>query len=383
MTQWTIHATAAFGLEAVVKRQCEALGFGPCRIEEGHVLFPGTCEDVMRANLYLASADRVLLEVGRFRAESFDALFEATKALDWTAYLPRDARFPVRAKTVQSQLASPSDVQKLVKKAVVTALQRRDALEHFPEDGALYPIDVTIRHDECVVCMDTTGEGLFKRGYRREKGGAPLKETLAAALVDLSVWTPDRPFADVFCGSGTLVIEAARKARGIAPGLDRSFLFLDWPWMDAQRYKELRREALSRVKTDLEADMLGFDIDPTMVRIARHNAEEAGVSDMVHFVTRDMREVGLRENFGVLVTNPPYGKRLSPVEGVEELMCDFARRFLTLRTWSIYVLTVMPDFEKRALQEAGKEATRRRKLFNGGEQTTYYQFLGPDPKRFR
>ena len=383
MTQWTIHATAAFGLEAVVKRQCEALGFGPCRIEEGHVLFSGDVEDVMRANLYLASADRVLLEVGRFRAESFDALFEATRALGWTDCLPCDARFPVRAKTVQSQLASPSDVQKLVKKAVVTALQRRDALEHFPEDGALFPIDVTIRHDECVVCLDTTGEGLFKRGYRREKGGAPLKETMAAALIDLSVWTPDRPFADVFCGSGTLVIEAARKARGIAPGLDRSFLFLHWPWIDAQRYRELRREALAAVKTDLEADMLGFDIDPAMVRIARHNAEEAGVSDMVRFVKRDMREVGFRENFGVLVTNPPYGKRLSPVEGVDELMRDFARQFLTLRTWSTYVLTAMPDFEKLTLHEAGKEATRRRKLFNGGEETTYYQFLGPDPKLFR
>ncbi|MBY0584601.1 class I SAM-dependent RNA methyltransferase [Murdochiella sp. Marseille-P8839] len=383
MKQWTIHATAAFGLEAVVKRQCEALGFGPCCIEEGHVLFPGDVEDVMRANLYLASADRVLLEVGRFRAESFDALFEATRALDWTSYLPCDARFPVRAKTVQSQLASPSDVQKLVKKAVVTALQRRDPLEHFPEDGALFPIDVTIRHDECVVCLDTTGEGLFKRGYRREKGGAPLKETMAAALIDLSVWTPDRPFADVFCGSGTLVIEAARKARGIAPGLDRSFLFLHWPWINAQRYRELRREALAAVKTDLEADMLGFDIDPAMVQIARHNADEAGVSDMVRFVKRDMRQVGFSENFGVLVTNPPYGKRLSPVEGVDALMRDFARRFLTLRTWSTYVLTAMPDFETLTLHEAGREATRRRKLFNGGEETTYYQFLGPDPKLFR
>lgn len=382
MTQWTIHATAAFGLEAAVKRQCEALGFSPCRIEEGHVLFAGDVEDVMRANLYLASADRVLLEVGRFRAESFDALFEATRALDWTSYLPCDARFPVRAKTVQSKLASPSDVQKLVKKAVVTALQRRDALEHFPEDGALFPIDVTIRHDECVVCLDTTGEGLFKRGYRREKGGAPLKETMAAALIDLSVWTPDRPFADVFCGSGTLVIEAARKARGIAPGLDRSFLFFHWPWVDAQQYRELRREALAAVKTDLEADMLGFDIDPAMVQIARHNAEEAGVSDMVRFVKRDMHQVGFSENFGVLVTNPPYGKRLSPVEGVDALMRDFARRFLTLRTWSTYVLTAMPDFETLTLHEAGKEATRRRKLFNGGEETTYYQFLGPDPKLF-
>lgn len=382
MTQ-TIHATAAFGLEAVVKRQCEALGFGPCHIEEGHVLFPGTSEEVMRANLYLASADRVLLEVGRFSVTSFDALFEHTQALPWTTYLPRDAHFPVRARTIQSKLASPSDVQKLVKKAIVTALQRRDALAFFPEDGALFPIDVTIRHDECVICLDTTGEGLFKRGYRREKGGAPLKETMAAALIDLCVWTPDRPFADVFCGSGTLVIEAARKARGIAPGVDRSFLFLQWPWMDAGRYTELRREALAKVKTNREADMLGFDIDPKMVGIARRNAEEAGVSDMVHFITRDMREVGLNENFGVMVTNPPYGKRLSPEEGVQELMKDFAQRFLRLRTWSTYVLTSMPDFERIVQQETGKEVTRRRKLFNGGEETTYYQFLGPDPRRFR
>ena len=383
MTQWTIHATAAFGLEAVVKRQCEALGLGPCRIEEGHVLFVGGIEEVMRANLYLASADRVLVEVGRFSAECFDALFEGTKALDWTMYLPRNARFPVRAKTVQSKLASPSDVQKIVKKAVVSALQRRDALEHFPEDGALFPIDVLLRHDECVICLDTTGEGLFKRGYRLEKGGAPLKETMAAALIDLSVWTIDRPFADVFCGSGTLVIEAARKARGIAPGLDRTFLFQQWPWMDAKQYTQLRREALAKVKTDLQAEMLGFDIDPAMVRIARHNAEEAGVSDMVRFVKRDMREVGLSENFGVIVTNPPYGKRLSPLEGVDVLMRDFARRFLTLRTWSAYVITAMPEFERMVREETGKEASRRRKLFNGGEEVTYYQFVGPDPKRFR
>lgn len=383
MTQWTIHATAAFGLEAVVKRQCEALGLEPCRIEEGHVLFVGGTEEVMRANLYLASADRVLIEVGRFPAECFDALFEGTKALDWTMYLPRNARFPVRAKTVQSTLASPSDVQKIVKKAVVGALQRRDALEYFPEDGALFPIDVLLRHNECIICLDTTGEGLFKRGYRLEKGGAPLKETMAAALIDLSVWTIDRPFADVFCGSGTLVIEAARKARGIAPGLDRTFLFQQWPWMDAKQYTPLRREALAKVKTDLQAEMLGFDIDPAMVRIARHNAEEAGVSDMVRFVKRDMREVGLSENFGVMVTNPPYGKRLSPVEGVDVLMRDFARRFLTLRTWSAYVITAMPEFEKIVGEETGKEASRRRKLFNGGEEVTYYQFVGPDPKRFR
>lgn len=383
MTQWTIHATAAFGLEAVVRRQCEALGFGPCQVEAGHVLFPGSLTTMQKANLYLASADRVLLEVGRFPTESFEGLFDAVAAMDWAEILPENARFPVRARTVKSKLASPSDVQKIVKKAIVTSLQKRYAIGHFPEDGALFPIDVSIRHDECVVCLDTTGEGLFKRGYRREKGGAPLKETLAAALVDLSVWTPDRAFADVFCGSGTIVIEAARKARGIAPGLDRSFLFMDWPWADAEGYKKLRRQAMGQIRMDLKTEMLGFDIDPAMVRIAKRNAEEAGVADMVHFLCRDMREVGLQENFGVMISNPPYGKRLEPEEGVKELMESFATRFLNLRSWSVYLLTAMQEFESIAWQKAGKKATRRRKLFNGGEETTYYQFVGPDPKLFR
>ncbi len=225
----TIQATAAFGLEAVVRRQCESIGLEPCRIEDGHVLFPGGSEEIMKANLYLASADRILLELGRFQAASFDELFDGVAHLPWTEWLPRDACFPVRAKCVRSRLASPSDVQKIVKKAIVTRLQKKYHESRFSESGALFPVDVRIHKDQCVICLDTTGEGLFKRGYRVNKGEAPIKETLAAALVDLSVWNASRPLADVFCGSGTLLIEAARRARHIPPGIDRSFLFQSWP----------------------------------------------------------------------------------------------------------------------------------------------------------
>lgn len=379
MSKWTIHATAASGLEAVVKRECEKLGLGPCRVEDGHVLFSGDATAIMRANLWLSVADRVLVECGRFEATSFDALFETVAAMPWADVLPANAAFPVQAKTVRSTLASPSDVQKITKKAIVRAMQRKYALEHFPEDGPRVPVDVTLRRDQAIVTVDTTGEGLFKRGYRQHKGGAPIKETLAAALIDLSVWTPERDFADVFCGSGTLVIEAARKAKHIAPGIDRTFLFQEWPWMDPTAFRDLRREAFGAIRTHVDGRFLGTDIDLRMVDIARKNAQDAGVDDVVRFVHRDMREVGLAESFGVLITNPPYGQRLAPEEGVATLMRDFARRFFALRTWSLYVITALRDFETLA----GREATRRRKLFNGGEEATYYQFLGPDPRQFR
>lgn len=379
MSEWTIHATAASGLEAVVKWECEALGFGPCRIEQGHVLFSGTAQDIMCANLWLGAADRVLVECGRFHVTTFSDLFDAVYALPWEDVLSVDAAFPVQARTVRSTLASPSDVQRLTKKAIVKALQRKFAQEHFSEEGARFPVEVTLRDDWAVVTLDTTGEGLFKRGYRQHKGGAPLKETLASALIDLSVWAPERDFADVFCGSGTLVIEAARKAKHIAPGIDRSFLFQDWPWMSSTTFREMRREAMGSIRPSVNARFLGSDIDPRMVEVAYRNAEEAGVADVVRFVHRDMRNVGLAESFGVLITNPPYGRRLSPEEGVTALMRDFAQRYFGLRTWSIYVFTAMREFER----VAGRDATRRRKLFNGGEEATYYQFLGPNPKQFR
>lgn len=375
---WTLQATAAFGLEAVVKREAEALGFGPCRIEEGHVLFSGDEETMMRANLYLSSADRVLLEIGRFPADTFEALFEGTKALPWPDFLPVDAAFPVRVRCVKSRLKSPSDGQKIVKKAIVSALEQRYHRHFFEENGARFPIDCVIRQNQAILSIDTTGEGLFKRGYREQKGGAPLKETLAAGLIDLSVWRPGRDMADVFCGSGTLLIEAARRARNIAPGIDREFLFQSWPWMKAEAFRALRRQALSEIRPDVEGRFLGADIDPRVVKIARANAEEAGVGDLVSFIVRDMREVHLPENFGVMITNPPYGKRLAPEEGVLPLMEAFASRFLSLRTWSVFVFTAMPDLE----QIAQREATRRRKLFNGGVETTYYQFLGPNPDSF-
>lgn len=376
---YRLAATAAFGLEAIVKQECEALGFQKISVADGHVTFDGDERTLALANIALRSADRILLTLAEGEVDSFEALFQFIDRIDWVRLLSERAKFPVRAKSYRSTLASLSDIQRIVKKAIVKQLQREYNREWLPEDGETVPIDVSIRRDRVIVSLDTTGEGLFKRGYRAEKGGAPLKETLAHALVALSCWTPDRPLVDPFCGSGTILIEAALKARGVDPGTDRRFLAMDWPWIGEDCFRQVRRSRMKLTTFDQPLDIKGFDIDPKMIRIARQNAQKAGVGEDIRFYCVPMEALNLKENFGVLITNPPYGARLNEMAEVERLMRIFGQRFMGMRTWSHYILTAV-----RALDElVGRTADRRRKLFNGGMETTYYQYHGPNPNQFR
>lgn len=373
-----LRAAAAFGMEALVEKQLHDLGVEETAIDHGQVVFEGGKDLLVLANLALREADRIFVEVGSFQAKTYDQLFEGIRALDWPDWLTKDARFPVSARTVKSRLFSPSDIQAVGKKALAEKMGSHFGLDRLPETGPLFPIDIHIREDLCRVSIDSTGKGLFRRGYRTMIGEAPLKETLAAGLVDLSFWNPDRPLLDPFCGSGTLLIEAARKARKIDPGLDRDFLFMDWPWLGEETYQKIRQDRVDLIDRDLDLDIQGFDIDKEAILLSMANADRAQVKDDIQFISLDMREVGLQENFGVLITNPPYGERMGEGDEVKDLMVDFIDHYFVLNTWSFYVITARKDFERLA----GREADRRRKLFNGGMETTYYQFYGPNPKDF-
>lgn len=375
---FTIHATAAFGLEAVVKKECEDLGFQNLRIEYGHVIFQGDKRDLVRANMSLRSADRVFIEVASFPVTTFEGLFEEIRKLPWKEFLPREASFPVTAKSISSKLFSLSDIQSISKKAIVTNLKEKYFLDHFPETGPIFPIEVNIRQDQALVLLDTSGEGLFKRGYREKKGMAPLKETLAHGLVDLSFWDPSRTLVDPFCGSATILIEAAMKARRIAPGLNRSFLSMSWDFIGEEVFKDVRRELLGQIDYATKLEIYGFDNNPRVLDHARNNALEAGVGEDIILVHEDMRKVYLDENFGVMITNPPYGDRMGEIQEAEALMHDFRDHFFHLRTWSFYIISSMKNLE----EIFDRSADRRRKLFNGGLETTYYQFYGPNPNKF-
>lgn len=376
--QWTIVATAAFGLEALVKRELEEMGYADISIEDGRIYFQGGAKDVALANMKLRTADRVLIEVARFEARSFEELFDQTKRIAWGDWIPADGKFPVKGRSYKSQLASVSDSQAIVKKAIATKLQTRWTLDWLPETGATFPIEVAIRRDVVSLTLDTTGEGLFKRGYRERKGGAPLKETLAAALLALSYWKPGRPLVDPFCGSGTILIEAAMKGRNMAPGLERKFLAMDWKTVGMDVFQEARRQCLAEIDWDVELDLLGFDIDAKVLLTARANAEKAGVGDDIQFVVKDMKRMDLQDNFGVVITNPPYGVRLGEEKEAEELTRTLGKKMGELSTWSVYVITAQLGFERFF----GREADKKRKLFNGGIETTYYQYYGPNPDRF-
>lgn len=377
--KWVIHATAAFGLEAVVKKECEDLGFQEVRVEEGHVLFEGSAREIALANIALSVADRVEIELVRFESRDFESLFDRIYWIPWAELLPENARFPVSAHTVKSKLASPSDIQSIAKKAIVEKLKASYHREIFPEDGPLFPVEIRIRKDMVLVLLDSSGEGLFKRGYRKEKGMAPLKETLAAGLIKLSYWTPDRPLFDPFCGSGTILIEAARMGRRMDPGLDRTFLAMDWPWVGRDVFKAVRRERMGRIDLDRKLDLMGFDIDQDVIMKAVKNADLAEVKEDITFVPKDMREARLQENFGIIITNPPYGQRLEKDGGAEAVLKAYAESHGQLRTWSHFIISPSRDLEVWM----GREADRRRKLYNGGLETTYYQFHGPDPALFR
>lgn len=368
-------AVCAFGLEAVVKRELAALGIEATIGESGRVHFQGTSETIAKTNLWLRCADRVTIRVAEFPAADFDALFETTKAIPWGDWLPVDAEFPVTGRSVKSTLTSVPACQRAVKRAIVDALQRDHKTETLPETGTQYKVDIALLKDTATITIDTTGRGLHRRGYRAHVTAAPLKETLAAAMVMLSYWKRDRPLVDPFCGSGTILIEAAMIGRNMAPGQSREFAFEQWAGAPREAMLQLRSDALQNVLDPLPQRLLGSDTDFRVLRFARENAEAAGVTADVHFETADVRDLKSSRRFGCLITNPPYGMRIGRDWEIEELYAAIPHVLRHLPTWSFYFLTAYGGFE----QVLGRKADRRRKLYNGRIECTYYQFQGPKP----
>ncbi|KKB37686.1 THUMP domain-containing class I SAM-dependent RNA methyltransferase [Bacillus thermotolerans] len=377
MTTYTLMATAAMGLEALVANEVKALGYEG-KTENGRVVFKGDATAIARCNMWLRTADRVKIVVGEFKAKTFDELFEGVKALPWERYLPEDAEFPVQGKSVKSTLFSVSDCQAITKKAIVDRLKGKYKVSTWlQETGPLFKVEVSLLKDKATLTIDTSGAGLHKRGYRIAQGGAPIKETLAAALIQLTNWHPDRPFVDPFCGSGTIPIEAALIGQNIAPGFNREFLSETWPWIGDEVWEHVRVEAEDRANYDQPLDIQGSDIDHKMVDISRQNAFEAGLGDLVQFKQMNVKDFSSSKEYGVIVGNPPYGERLGDRPGVEKMYQEMGQAFADYATWSIYILTSHEGFE----DFYGKKATKKRKLFNGFIRTDYYQYWGQRPPR--
>lgn len=377
MAMYQLIATSAMGLEALVAKEVRNLGY-ECKVENGRIEYEGDEIAIARSNLWLRCADRVKIKVGEFKVETFDELFEKTKALNWEYFLPADAEFPVQGKSVKSKLFSVSDCQAIVKKAIVERLKSQyKQISWFAENGPLFKIEVALLKDIATLTIDTSGIGLHKRGYRVSQGPAPIKETLAAAMISLTNWYPDRPFVDPFCGSGTLPIEAALIGQNIAPGFNREFISETWPWIDQSVWEKARTEAEDMANYDQKLKILGSDIDHKMIEISKQNANEAGLGDIVNFKQMQVTDFTSKEEYGVLLGNPPYGERIGDREEVEQMYREMGKAFQTLDTWSIYILTSYEKFE----QLYGKKATKKRKLFNGSIRTDLYQFWGPRPPR--
>ncbi|MFS9032245.1 THUMP domain-containing class I SAM-dependent RNA methyltransferase [Streptococcus anginosus] len=379
-TKFKLIATAAAGLEAVVGREIRNLGL-ECQVENGRVRFDGTVETIIETNLWLRAADRIKIVVGSFRAKTFEELFQSVFALDWENYLPLGAKFPIaKAKCVKSKLHNEPSVQAISKKAVVKKLQKHYARpEGVPlmENGAEFKIEVSILKDVATVLIDTTGSSLFKRGYRAEKGGAPIKENMAAAILLLSNWYPDKPLVDPTCGSGTFCIEAAMIGMNMAPGLHRHFAFEEWSWVDSDLVGRVRARALGQIKQDIQLDILGTDIDARMVEIAKRNAEEAGVSEQIVFKQMRLQDLHTNKINGVIISNPPYGERLSNDDAVTKLYQEMGQTFAPLKTWSKSILTSDEAFEAKF----GSQADKKRKLYNGTLKVDLYQYFGQRVKR--
>ncbi|HEQ0678115.1 TPA: class I SAM-dependent RNA methyltransferase [Streptococcus pyogenes] len=373
-------ATAAAGLEAVVGKEVRALGFD-CQVENGKVYFEGDVEAIVKTNLWLRAADRVKIIVGQFPARTFEELFQGVFALDWGNYLPLGAKFPIsKAKCVKSKLHNEPSVQAITKKAVVKKLQKHF---HRPEGvplqevGSTFNIEVSILKDQATIMIDTTGSSLFKRGYRVQKGGAPIKENMAAAILALSNWFPDKPLVDPTCGSGTFCIEAALIGMNIAPGFNRSFAFEEWSWVDKDMVQQVRDDAEQEANYEIELDISGFDIDGRMIEIAKSNAEEAGLSDVITFKQMHLQDFRTDKVNGVVISNPPYGERLLDDKAVDILYNEMGQTFAPLKTWSKFILTSDEQFEKKY----GQTADKKRKLYNGTLRVDLYQFYGERVKR--
>ncbi|HER0071453.1 THUMP domain-containing class I SAM-dependent RNA methyltransferase [Streptococcus pyogenes] len=373
-------ATAAAGLEAVVGKEVRALGFD-CQVENGKVYFEGDVEAIVKTNLWLRAADRIKIIVGQFPARTFEELFQGVFALDWENYLPLGAKFPIsKAKCVKSKLHNEPSVQAITKKAIVKKLQKHF---HRPEGvplqevGSTFNIEVSILKDQATIMIDTTGSSLFKRGYRVQKGGAPIKENMAAAILALSNWFPDKPLVDPTCGSGTFCIEAALIGMNIAPGFNRSFAFEEWSWVDKDMVQQVRDDAEQEANYEIELDISGFDIDGRMIEIAKSNAEEAGLSDVITFKQMRLQDFRTDKINGVVISNPPYGERLLDDKAVDILYNEMGQTFAPLKTWSKFILTSDELFELKY----GQKADKKRKLYNGTLKVDLYQFYGERVKR--
>ena len=379
MKKMELIAPCHFGLEAVLKREILDLGYEISEVEDGRVTFYGDADAICRANIFLRTAERILLKVGSFRAVTFEELFDKTKELPWEDYIPQNGKFWVaKAASVKSKLFSTSDIQSIMKKAMVRRMQERYCVEWFPENGAYYPVRVFLMKDIVTVGIDTTGISLHKRGYREVSGKAPITETLAAALIMLTPWRKDRILVDPFCGSGTFPIEAAMMSANIAPGMNRSFLSEKWDNLITKKnWYDVIDEANDMICDDVEVDIQGYDVDSSVIKIARRNAREAGVDHLIHFQERDVKDLNHPKKYGFIITNPPYGERLEDKKDLPDLYRAFGESFKRLDSWSAYMITSYDDAERYF----GRKADKNRKIYNGMLKTYYYQFLGPKPPK--
>ena len=379
MKTFELIAPCHFGLEAVLKKEILDLGYEISLVEDGRVTFIGDDEAICRANVFLRTAERVLLKAGSFKAETFEELFQGTRNIPWEDFIPEDGKFWVtKASSIKSKLFSPSDIQSIMKKAMVERLKNRYGVTWFPENGASYPLRVFLYKDMVTVGIDTSGDSLHKRGYRTLTSKAPITETLAAALIMLTPWNRDRILVDPFCGSGTFPIEAAMLAANMAPGMNRSFLSEEWRNLIKRKcWYEAMDEANELVDTDIKVDIQGYDIDGDIVKAARSNAESAGVADMIHFQQRPVSALSHPKKYGFILTNPPYGERIEDKSNLPALYREIGERYAALDAWSMYLITSYEDAEKYI----GRKADKNRKIYNGMMKTYFYQFMGPKPPR--
>ena len=368
-------ATTTFGLEAVVRRELEALGYDIDKVDNGRVFFTGDIKDIARANVWLRSADRVLIELATFEAKEFEDVYQGVYAIDWPNILPSNAKFVVSGKSIRSKLYSIRTLQSITERALIDRLQTVYKIKRFPKSGALYDVEISMLDDEGSITLDTSGRGLHRRGYRTSTGEAPIRETLAAALVQLSYWNEDRLLYDPFCGTGTILIEAAMIAKNIAPGLRRSFAFNNWQGVSHDVLRSVKDEARNSIR-NISLNIYGSDIDADIVDVARKSVKDMGLEEDITIEVRDFRQPIDLEEYGVTITNPPYGDRIDNIN-IPQLEKDLGDILLELKTWSHYIITSDDSFESNF----GKRADRRRKLFNGNIQTQYYQYYGPRPPR--
>ena len=379
MKTFELIAPCHFGLEAVLKKEILDLGYEISLVEDGRVTFIGDDEAICRANVFLRTAERVLLKAGSFKAETFEELFQGTRNIPWEDFIPEDGKFWVtKASSIKSKLFSPSDIQSIMKKAMVERLKNRYGVTWVPENGASYPLRVFLYKDMVTVGIDTSGESLHKRGYRTLTSKAPITETLAAALILLTPWNRDRILVDPFCGSGTFPIEAAMMAANIAPGMNRSFLAEEWRNVIKRKcWYEAMDEAGDLVEEDVQVDIQGYDVDGDIVKAARSNARSAGVDHMIHFQRRPVSAMSHPKKYGFIISNPPYGERIEEKENLPALYREIGERFAALDSWSMYLITSYEDAQKYI----GRKADKNRKIYNGMLKTYFYQFMGPRPPR--